>query len=101
DERLREVDLGTWTGRLLTEMADEYPDVVAAFSAGEDPRRGGGETYTELRQRMVACLEDITREDEETALVFSHGGSIRVTSAQAVGLPSPNFLTLGPPSNCS
>src|SRR5690625_2198747 len=101
DERLREVDLGSWSGRLLTEMAVESPEVVAAFAAGQDPRRGGGETFVELRARVVACLEDIAQQDVETALVFSHGGSIRVAAAHAAGLPSPGHFHFAGSSNCS
>jgi len=101
DERLREVSVGSWSGRLLSSIAVEEPRVVAAFAAGEDPRRGGGETFAELRSRVVDCLEDIAQHDVRTALVFSHGGSIRVTAAHAAGVPIPGPITLKSPSNCS
>lgn len=101
DVRLRELSVGTWSGRTLAEIAEEFPEVVAASLAGQDPRRGGGETFAEQRIRVAACLEEIARQDLERALVFSHGGSIRVAAAYASGVPSPGHDTMAPPSNCS
>jgi len=101
DVRLREISVGSWSGRSLAEIAKEYPDVVAASAAGQDVRRGGGETFAEQRERVTACLDDIVAEDLPTALVFTHGGSIRVAAAHAAGVPSPGHDTMAPPSNCS
>lgn len=101
DVRLRELGVGSWSGRTLAEIAEEFPDVVAASLAGLDPRRGGGETFAEQRVRVVECLEEIASKDLEKALVFSHGGSIRVAAAHAAGVPSPGHHTMAPPSNCS
>lgn len=101
DVRLRELGVGSWSGRTLAEIAEEFPDVVAASAAGQDVRRGGGETFAEQRDRVVACLDEISAEDLDTALVFSHGGAIRVAAAHAAGVPSPGHYTMSPPSNCS
>lgn len=101
DVRLREVSVGEWAGRLLIEVAAQEPETIAAFRAGGDPRRGGGETFAELRTRMVECLEEIASDGPDVALVFSHGGSIRVAAAHAAGAPSPGHATMAPPGNCS
>lgn len=101
DVRLRELGVGSWAGRTLAEIAEEFPDVVAASRAGLDPRRGGGETFAEQRIRVVECLEEIAAMDLDHALVFSHGGSIRVAAAHAARVPSPGHDTMAPPSNCS
>src|SRR5690606_6462467 len=97
----RELSVGTWAGRLLSEIAEEFPDVVAASRAGQDVRRGDGETFAEQRVRVVECLQEISAGDEKSALVFSHGGTVRVAAAHAAGVPSPGHATMAPPSNCS
>lgn len=101
DTRLREVSVGTWAGRTISEVAEEFPDVVAASRAGHDVRRGGGETFAEQRVRVAACLQEIADSDVTSALVFSHGGTVRVAAAHAAGVPSPGHATMAPPSNCS
>lgn len=101
DIRLRELSVGSWSGRTLAEIAKEFPEVVAASAAGQDVRRGEGETFAEQRERIVESLTEIAAEDLQTALVFSHGGSIRVAAAHAAGVPSPGHYTMAPPSNCS
>lgn len=106
DPRLRELDIGTWGGRRLTDVAEEHPAVVEAAARGEDVRRGGGETFAEMRARVTACLSEIVARsgaetETRTVVVFSHGGTIRVAAAHAAGVPSPGHATLGAPTNCS
>lgn len=101
DERLREISVGSWSGRTLPEIAAEFPEVVAASKAGEDVRRGGGETFSEQRERVVESLTEIATQDRAVALVFTHGGAIQVAAAHAAGVPSPGHKSVAPPSNCS
>lgn len=58
DQRLREVDVGTWSGKTFTEVARTDPEMFRRSRAGEDVRRGGGETFTDLRRRVVAAVSD-------------------------------------------
>lgn len=101
DRRLREVDVGDWSGRSIEEIALELPEVVAAAKAGLDPRRGGGETFAEQRARVGEFLEEMGRSPVDRALVFTHGGAIQVGAAYAAGVPSPGHQSMAPPSNCS
>jgi probable phosphoglycerate mutase len=55
----REVDLGTWEGLTEAEVAGRHPDELAAWRAGRDVRRGGGETETEAAERFVAGLTQL------------------------------------------
>ena len=110
DPRLREVDIGDWSGRLLADIAREQPDDVAAAAAGVDVRRGGGETFGEVRIRVAAWLDEVTAGLRDTeadgrttapVLAFSHGGAIRVAAAHAAGTPTPGHERMAPPTNCS
>ena len=78
DERLREHDVGDWTGRLKDDVAREDPDGWAAFgAAGEDFRFPGGESLAEQQERVVAALVDVTQRRDLPALVVCHRGVIR------------------------
>lgn len=103
DDRLREIDVGTWAGRTFGDVARDEPDVVEAVARGEDLRRGGGETFAETRRRVCAALDDLAAGHEPGAVlvVFSHGGPIRLATAEALGLPSPGHHRIASPENCS
>ncbi|NEE04295.1 histidine phosphatase family protein [Phytoactinopolyspora halotolerans] len=109
DKRLREIDSGVWTGLLTTEVAERYPDQIAAVRRGEDIARGGGENFAAMRSRVAEALHDLARlarthvgpGETMTAIVFTHGGPIRVAVADALGLPPNGHRLLDPPRNCS
>lgn len=82
---LRESDIGAWTGLTWGEITVRYPDEVAAMYAGQEVRRGGGETYGELQARLAAAAEAIvTRNPGQTVLVVSHGAALRSLVAHAL-----------------
>jgi probable phosphoglycerate mutase len=106
DARLREIDVGTWTGRTFAEIAEAYPDDLAAFNRGVDVRRGGGETFAELRKRVWQALTEAAHAAADgraggTVIVFTHGGPIRVAAAAALRLPVPGHTSFAPPVNAS
>ena len=101
DKRWREIDVGTWGGRMIADIAAEEPHVVEAFARGEDVARGGGETFRQLRARVWDAAQDITRSGVRRVLVVTHGGPIRVAAASALGLPAGDEMLLDPPGNCS
>ena len=108
DPRWQEAGVGTWSGRSFVEIAAEFPDEIRALRRGEDLRRGGGETFAEMRVRVAAALDDALTPfagapaaSRHTVVVFTSGGPIRVATAEAMGLPAGGHLTLDPPPNCS
>lgn len=100
DTRWREIDVGTWSGLTWDEVAVQDPDTLAGWRAGNDVRRGGGETFAEMRARACAALEDL-RDAGGTVIVFSHGGAIRLGVAAAIGVPVMGENALSPLANCS
>ena len=108
DARWREAAVGTWSGRGFAEIAAEFPDAIRALRRGEDVRRGGGETFAEMRARVATALDDALAPfararagGQHLVFVFTHGGPIRVATAEAMGLPAGGHLVLDPPTNCS
>ena len=89
DDRLTEIDVGTWVGESLASVAALDPAAGADMAAGRDYRRSAtGETMTEVGVRVAECLREIAdAHDGETVLVVSHGGAIRMGVATILGWP--------------
>ncbi|NOZ05625.1 MAG: histidine phosphatase family protein [Chloroflexi bacterium] len=84
--QLREIDIGKWAGLTMEEIAAHYAEELEAWRQG-DPhvRRGGGESYLEAQQRIVACIEDIVADHLNGQIaVVSHGGTIRALLAHVL-----------------
>ncbi len=84
DARLREIDIGAWSGRF-------YRDVVAEGGPLIDPATGlfsgrppGGESYDEVAQRLRAWLDD-TADQAGDRLIVMHGMSSRVLRGMLSG----------------
>jgi probable phosphoglycerate mutase len=85
DPALRESDIGAWTGLTWDEITVRFPDQVAAMFAGQDVRRGGGETYAELHGRLQAAVDAIIASHPgQMVLVVSHGAALRSLVAGAL-----------------
>ena len=79
DARLREANRGRWEGRLFSDVADDEPELFAAWMrAGPEWRFPGGESLLEQQQRVAECVQDIRAAGTSPALAVCHGGSIRV-----------------------
>jgi broad specificity phosphatase PhoE len=79
DPRLREHDVGAWSGLSHEEIARRWPDEFARFRAGDpDVALGGGESNRLLRSRVRAALEALRADAAGHVLaVVTHAGVIR------------------------
>jgi broad specificity phosphatase PhoE len=78
DERLREIDFGEVVGLGFDELP---PDLQTSLLTEPTRMRfPGGETYPELRTRIVAALDEIAAR-HSVAAVVSHAGPIRAALA--------------------
>jgi broad specificity phosphatase PhoE len=88
DPRLREVDVGEWSGLTPDEVAVRYPDAHSRWLAYESHGWSSGESYEQLADRVVAALVDIAAgHPDDTILVVTHGGPVRAVSAHCEGVP--------------
>ena len=80
EPRLRELDIGDWTGLTRVEIASRAPDVLDRFEAGDaDARAGGAETRAELRRRALAAVRDIAASESGRRIaIVTHLGVVRV-----------------------
>jgi len=86
DARLREIDVGSWSGLTRAEVEARFPEGFARWRAGEIGH--DGETREELTERVVAAIERIAEAHAgETVLVVTHGGAIRALRRHTAGDP--------------
>jgi probable phosphoglycerate mutase len=81
---LREIDLGTWSGLHYNEIRERFPIEARLLEEGQDIPRGGGESLSALRKRVVEAVDGIVaHRDGETIALVTHGGCIRMLLAHA------------------
>lgn len=102
DDRLMEINVGSWESRLGEDVYRENPAFTAALKAGRDFRRSPeGETGAELGARVGAALRDIaTTHLGETVVVGSHGLAIRMGTANVLGWDHSTTTRLASMANC-
>lgn len=104
DPRFREINVGVWSGMTTAQVLRQWPEVQAAISRGEDPRRGEtGETVEEVAVRshagLIALLQEL--EDRQTAVVTAHGVSGRAMAAALTGIDQHTaWMSLSGLGNC-
>jgi broad specificity phosphatase PhoE len=94
DDRLREIDFGEVEGLAF----DELPRELRRGLVHEPTtvRFPGGETYAELRVRVVAALDEIVaRQGARSVVVVSHAGAIRAALATYLQMPDAAVFRLG------
>ncbi len=83
---LREIDMGTWSGLTRQEIKERHPVEYALLEQGQDIPRGGAETRSGLRRRVVEAVEAlVAKRPDETLALVTHGGPVRALLAYAIG----------------
>jgi len=95
DPRLRERDLGAWSGLSTPQIAGRWPEQLARVRA-RDPefRPGGGESIRDVQARAGAFFRELARRPGPARwAVVTHGGVIRAL-CPAAAAPVANTGTL-------
>ena len=80
DPRLRERHVGEWTGLTIDEVEAQYPGLPELWRKNQLERIPGGESNSEVMERVLAGLGDLVLRHPEPAwiVVVTHGGVIRL-----------------------
>ena len=104
DGRLREIHVGTWQGMSQGDVAEQYPEAVAALARGEDIVRGDhGESVAHVEERALAAATDLLADlaEDGTLVIATHGVTGRTLVAALIGLPQRQaWLSMGGLRNC-
>ncbi len=99
DPRLREIDLGGWSGLTRDQVIARYGEEWERWSRGEDIDHAGGESFERFWERIRSFIEDVLkRHPGETVLAVTHGGVSRILASKLLGLNLREMFTDLPPS---
>lgn len=98
DERLRELELGIFQGMTSDELTVRHPDDFSQWRTGAmDYIVPGGESRQMTQDRAYAAFLDICDQTQaESALIVSHGGTLRLLLTKLFG---PDQYLSGPMPN--
>lgn len=87
DERLAEINVGSWAGKRAADAAAEVPEFYEWLRAGVDFRRSAtGETATEAGTRVASALRDAAAANADgVTAVVGHGLALRMAVLELVG----------------
>ncbi len=93
---LREISLGDWEGQAMADVRAGQPAEYVERGLNPDIHRPpGGESFADLRNRVVPVFRDIAGREEGTVLVIGHAGVNRVILCHVLGMPLKNLFLLG------
>lgn len=83
---LRELNFGDWEGLTYDEIVAKWPDALENFFQHPDVLEiPHGESFPKLRERALACVEEIVaRHPDQTVAVFAHGAILRTILTAAL-----------------
>ena len=89
EERLRELDVGRWTGRLGAEIRESEPDLMALWrDHPAELQIPEGETLAEAQRRALEFLQEtLPRHADQTIVVITHGALTQCILVAGMGRP--------------
>jgi probable phosphoglycerate mutase len=95
DTRLREMDLGEWTGRWIEEIETSVKGAYRDWRLGSyTPPRGEG--WEPFRERVGEAISDIIIRSEGDAVIVTHEGAVRAACDVLIGLPPSSLAPISP-----
>ncbi len=93
DARLREMDFGAWQGLTYPEIQEKDRANLEAWEADRLKNAPpGGETLEQFGSRIEAAYNEINHNHpDETVLLVSHGGVLKILLCRVLGLPPENY----------
>ena len=87
DPRLRETAFGDWEGSTRAEVAETWPNELAAWISGDDVVPPGGESRSQSGARVAAAITSIVEDSsEDTIAIVAHGAVLRGAAEILLGM---------------
>jgi len=100
---LREISLGPWEGKIMSEIEKAFPKEYAQFR--RRPNQfclPGAETFHQLQERSVAEIKSIVAEEKgRRILIVTHWMVIKVVLAHFAAIPLSRLTEIEEPENGS
>ncbi len=93
-EKLREISLGEWEGLLREDVKKSYPTEWEKRGLDFSYRPPGGESFYDLKERVVPFFEEIAASNHRNIIIITHGGVIRVILCHILGMPLERLFSL-------
>jgi broad specificity phosphatase PhoE len=95
DEGFRETDFGAWEGLTFAEVRERWPAEMTAWLADPAVAPPGGESLTEVSQRVTEALQRVlARWERQTILIVSHVTPIKTLVCAALLAPPPALFRM-------
>lgn len=94
DPRLRDWDLGNWTGRPLAQIATEAPQELERWSTDPDFTGHGGESLRGLRSRVTDWLDKLETEEYPLLVAVAPTAVVRAMLLGVMEIPTAAFWRL-------
>jgi len=93
EEQFNNIELGSWEGRLKTEIVKQYPGEWELWiNNPEKLRVKDMETLYEVQKRAKACLDSlVSKHNRETFAVVTHRAVLKPLIAACLNIASPYF----------
>jgi probable phosphoglycerate mutase len=87
DERLIDGVLGDWTGLRAAEIEERWPEMFASWRSDPDAAPPGGESFTEIRQRVRPLMTDaLSTYRGHTVVLVTHAAPSKMILTTALGV---------------
>lgn len=83
DARLHEIDIGDFSGQTEAQLRAAHPDLFADGGIGWYDRTPNGEGFAAMQARLRSFLDEL----RGPAIIVTHGITLRMIAALALGLP--------------
>jgi probable phosphoglycerate mutase len=83
---LRELDVGSWSGRTRAAIEADEPGAIDRYKAGETPWTGGETLEQHAERALEVALRLVAWPDTEELVAVSHGGTIRILLSLFLGM---------------
>lgn len=96
DNALRDIDMGSWQGRTLDEIASSDTAAFTAWMTDPEQAPHGGESVAALCQRVTAWLHDLAAENGRVLAVVEQSVA-RAAVVSALSAPMSSFWRIDVP----